>query len=351
MKSRALRNLISVIFILTLTGQVAYGNAGTAAGQLVRRLFTSGDTIASKTLRLSDDVATEFLGNLTIVKQLLNSYKGNDEAAKAANFVKQISKQIDSDDQVQYDKLVKLLKEDNVTPDDARQLHDLLVYFSYRYTDVNKPVMMYCILCSSGTGFADASFGYTFKNTEKTPFNGIISEINQKSVKEIKSEIDDLMEKLKFTNFNYANNTNLLPGQEHTFLLFLRVTNYRGKVKGLRPFKEYGKAVKDLAAQVSKESGEFFGSGNPNRLHMLVQEAIDLASNPNANATPEQVIETWTQILKDTTKALREDPSANLADTFENVIKKPLRDSKGNIPQKYLDEVDNILNRCKFVSR
>lgn len=351
MKSRALRNIFAIIATLLITGQLAFGNAGTAAGQLVRRLFTNSDFVAKQTLRLSGDVADEFTGNLSIVKQLLSGFKGSDDAAKASSFVKSIGSKVDADDKAQLDVLKKLVASDDVTPEDARKLHDLLVYFSYRYTEVNKPVILYCILCSSGSGFAEASFSFSFKNAENTPFNGLITEINQKSLKEVKDDINALMKKLRFDNFDYAGNTNLLPGQEHSFLLFLRVTSSNSRKASMKPFKAYGKAVKDLASQVGKDSGEFFGSTNPNRFHMLIQEAIDLASNPNANATPEQVIETWTQIIKDTTKVLRDDPSANLADSFEEVIKRPLRDSKGNIPQKYLDEIDGILNRCKFVSK
>lgn len=351
MKNRAFKGLITLFIAFAMTS-TAFGNVGTAAGQLLRKVFSQTDFIAKQSLRLSDDVATEFMGNISIVKQLLNGFEGADDAAKASNFVKSIKNSIDAEDTARYDQLKNLVSENSITPDEARQLHDLLVYFSYRYTTSSKPIMMYCILCQSGSGFADAAFSFTFKNTENVPFNGMITDINQKTLKEVQDDIVDIMRnKLKFENFNFSQNSNLQPGQEHAFLLFLRITNSRSRSDAMKPFKEYGKAVKELAAQVSKDSGEFFGNANPNRFHLMMQEVIDVASNPNANATPEQVIGTWTAVINDTKQILKEDPSQDLYGAFEEAIKRDLRDSKGNIDQNVLDEVNGILNRCKFVSR
>lgn len=349
MKSRALRNFAATVFTLLLTSQLAFGNAGTAAGQLVRSLFTNVDFVSKTTLRLSDDVAAEFTGNLTIVKQLLSAFKGSDDSARAMDFIKSIKKSVDAADKDRFAELETLLKSNGLNEGDVRKLHDLLVYFSYRYTKDNKPYVLYCILCSSGSGFAEASFAFSFKNAEGTPFNRILSDINEKSLKEVKSDIDHLMKQLDFDNFDYSGNPSLQPGQEHSFLLFLRTM--KSGDESLAKYKEYALAVKELATKAAADTGKYFGDTNVNRFHMLIQEAIDLATNPQANATPEQVIETWTGIIKQLTKDYEENPAMVLADGFEEAIKRPLKDSAGNIEQKYLDEIDMILNRCKFVQK
>ena len=125
MKNRALKGLVSLVLALFIA-QAAFGNVASGAGQLLRKLFSQTDFVAKQTLRLSDDVAGEFMGNITLVKQLLSNFEGADDAAKATNFIKSIKSSVDADDVSRYDQLAKLASENGLSETEARELHDLL---------------------------------------------------------------------------------------------------------------------------------------------------------------------------------------------------------------------------------
>ena len=324
MNNRTYNGLLGLLMGMLLISQSAHA-AGAAAGRLLVELMTTPQVVAG-TMNVGDSAASELVGNLNIVRQLVGA-SGDNPQAGVTSFADNISSQVVEADRAEYDEMVRLMGLQRYTPEDSKKLHDLLVYFSYRYTTSRRNVMLYCIMCNSGTELANNGFKYTFKNTSNTPFSNIITDINSKSLAEVNADIERIMKAsgrrgMGFPNFSFSANPSLLSGQEHAFLLFLRVTTTSRASEELAPFKEYGRAVRELAQQVSGDSGQFFGADNPNRFHMVFQELLDSFQNTQANSTPQQVINTWTTVLNDT-KALLQEDGANhtLASAIEKVMK------------------------------